>query len=173
MNFLRTDFRYLRKLASAALIAGLLSACGMQRGGQYDGLEAAISNGTTVSTNQLLLTIQETGGDRVSGTWTTMSGTFRTSSGNFTGVLSGNEIQRVVLRKSESLTDGQNSSNFLTSTISYLSTSGVCIGQYQGKLRFEGNSIIGSLEPSQNLQNQMTGGLGTCSRIDVEVTKLN
>ncbi len=161
-----------KKAAAMAILAGMLTGCGMQRQGQYEGTEYATASGM-VSQSQLILTIQEQDNQRVTGTWSAGRGATAATTGTFRGVINGNEIQKIYLTKtnSNSVSPLMNSgSNFMgTSQMSYLSFDGtaVCLGDYQGTLRFDGNSLSGALQPVNTLQGNI------CTKLEIDVIRIN
>lgn len=164
-----------KKAAAMVILAGILNSCGMQRQGQYEGTEFATANGS-VSQNQLVMTIQEQENQRVTGTWSSGRGAAPTSSGTFRGVMNGNEIQKIYLTKSNS-----NSANPImvgppmpmgASNVSYMNFDGsvVCLGDYQGTLRFDGNSISGALQPINSFQGMQAN---ICTQLEVDAIRVN
>jgi len=164
-----------KKAAALAILAGMLTGCGLQRQGQYEGTEFATANGV-VSQNQLVMTIQEQDNQRVTGTWSSGRGSAPTSTGTFRGVMNGNEIQKIYLTKTNSsstnpiMTGGM--SPVGVSNVSYMNFDGsvVCLGDYQGTLRFDGNSISGALQPINTYQG-LQGNI--CTQLEVDVIRVN
>lgn len=155
---------------AAASLAFLAVGCGKQRAGQYQGLEIAHSSGSTLP-SQVVLTIQETQSDLVSGTWNT-----EFSSGTFTGTLKSDQIQNVLLSKTSSssasgLTNTGSAAPGYSNSTSYMAYDGsvVCLGRYMGSLKFDGNTVSGSLTPSSSLYQ----GVNLCTQIDVNASKVD
>jgi len=161
-----------KKAAAVAILAGMLTGCGMQRQGQYEGTEYATANGM-VSQSQLILSIQEQDSQRVTGTWSAGRGATAVSTGTFRGIINGNEIQKIYLSKSSSNSVSpmiNSGSNFMgTSQMSYLNYDGtaVCLGDYQGTLRFDGESLSGALQPVNTLQANI------CTKLEIDVIRIN
>jgi outer membrane lipoprotein-sorting protein len=167
-----------KKAAAMALLAGVLAGCGMQRQGQYQGIEVVQGNfGMTTQSGirtQATLSIQETGSNRITGTWST-----RHSNGSFTGFMTADRIQQVILTRGAG--NSANSANFIGNQYSmpFVSNqffvtnpdntiSAICPGEYAGDLRVEGARIIGSLTPSSASLMQ-----SPCTQIDIDVSKFN
>jgi hypothetical protein len=152
-----------KKTAALAILAGMLSGCGLQRQGQYEGTEVASLDGVS-SQSQLILTIEEHDNQRVTGTWSTGRGSTQLTTGTFRGIINGNEIQKVYLSKtaassSSPITSGLTSFSGV-STYSYISTAGVvCVGDYQGTLSFDGGSLTGTLEPMSTVMGRPCASL--------------
>jgi len=144
----------------------------MQRGGQYQGLEYAYSAAsTTASPSQVVLTIQETHSELISGTWNT-----EFSSGTFTGTLRADQIENVFLTKTSANSAsaiGASGAPFMgySSSNSYLTQDGtmVCLGKYTGSLQFNGVTIQGSLVPSSTLLSASN----LCSKLEINASRVN
>jgi hypothetical protein len=156
-----------KRAAAGLFIAAATIGCGQGRGGQYQGTESVqgtFQMGNSVR-SQLVLSIQESSSEAITGSWNTRSAT-----GTFTGILKSNQIQNVILTRGPS-----NSTNNLSQqnqAYYYFGNNDaftVCPGEYIGNLKIDGQRITGSVTPNTNGYNFQN----PCSQIDIDVTKLN
>ncbi|MBU6376013.1 MAG: hypothetical protein KGQ59_08465 [Bdellovibrionales bacterium] len=159
----------------AASLAFLAVGCGKQRAGQYHGVEVGQNPITNTSApTQVVLSIQESQSDFVSGTWETES-----SSGTFTGTLKSDQIENVWLTKGTK-TSSNGSTSALTNSAYYLTQEVPCLGKYNGSLKFDGKTISGTLRntAAQQGTNGTTSMLitmtpGACVEISVNASKID
>ncbi len=166
----------LARLAATTTLALLAVGCGQNRSGQYQGIEIGRGAGINSAPTSVRLTIQETGSDFINGTWST-----QTSSGSFTGTLTADKVQNILLNKdnlanqngsntTSPITNPYGGSGFTSST-SYLNFDGsiVCLGRYTGSLNFDGNTISGVLTAAQGSYFQQN----ICTELEVRASKID
>jgi hypothetical protein len=126
-------------------VSALLMGCGRQYSGVYQGIDRTTQVGTQQQDYQMTLTLNDSGGDSVSGTWQSSNGT----SGTFNGTVAG---------------DGMNAT-LTQSSGGYYNPVGTCQQSWTGILMSPNtNQLTGTLNP--------VGGCGYVSNSrTIDVTK--
>ena len=171
---------------AAASLAFLAVGCGKQRQGQYQGTEIVQVNASALSylpTNsgspssfraQVALHIQETNSELVSGSWSSKS-----ANGSFTGYLMSDQITNLVLNRSASSSVSSLTNSAYPVSVAYSTTDGsiaaICTGEYMGSIKFDGDRMTGTLQPTNNnpMYAQYYSQSGQCTQIDVDAVKIS
>ena len=162
-----TTGRKLLLMAMVAATAMQFSACGRRYQGTWKGNETVVRNGVSTS-HQVTITLNDSNGDYVSGTWTSPDGVGQLRA-KPTGA--GLEQVQLVMTPAIDTSAAQQSStavNSFNSNLGYTQAYGsfICGGTFAGTLTYTNNNNNG-LSGVLTLQNPSSGCSGAARTIDV------
>lgn len=148
-----------------AAVAMQFSACGRRYQGTWKGNETVVRNGVSTS-HQVTITLNDSNGDYVSGTWTSPDGVGQLRAKPTGAGLE--QVQLVMTPAIDASAAQQNSTNSVNGYIGYTQAYGsfVCSGTFSGTLTYTNNNNNG-LSGVLTLQDPKSGCSGAARTIDV------